>query len=94
MPNLYTIDYTITSVELFDLDLEKLVDLLIYDRSEDNSDPGSAYDIITYFGDNVMYYLWELGFPRDIKLGNDAIDYIYDDIYDRLKDIIDKKLNK
>lgn len=85
----FDFEYQIPVYKTFQVDIEKLANLLIEACNDGDYD---AYLILEHFGDNVEFYLNKLGFPDDIEIEDYDIDRVYDGIYDDLLEALESKL--
>lgn len=90
MKTKYTFTYPVIITKSVEIDLEELAESIIEDTN--SSDPDQA---MNYFGDNMEYFLRELGFLDDIEFCefDDTLDNLFDEIYDDLLEIITEKIN-
>lgn len=87
--NSFIFNYQVVETRSFEIDLEKLADLLIKDNRNNNIDISL---IIENFGDNIDFYLYKLGLPEEIEIDEYDCDYLYESVYDNLETILKEKL--
>lgn len=85
----FSFDYQVPETRSFEIDLEKLADLLIESDEENNTDVSL---LVEHFGDNIDFYLYKLGFPEGVEIDEYDYDCLYDSVYDDLKTILKEKL--
>lgn len=92
--NIYSFEYSIHDTHIFEIDLEKLADILIDKLG--NDEEISIDVMLDDFGDNILYYLRLLGFKDESidEFKEYDTEYLCNSICSPLYDIIEAKLNK
>lgn len=84
---IFNFEYQVTAYKTFEIDIEKLADLLIEIHNANNWSLRADL-IMDYFGDNVELCLRKLGLPKDVT-------FEYQDLYpmeDSLLEALKEKL--
>lgn len=75
------ISYNVEVVKNYDVNIPKLIDQVVKTLKEDEEGEVEGWMILNEAGDNIDYYLRNLGFPDSDWL----TDYVIDDILDEME---------
>lgn len=91
--NSFIFDYQVIETKSFQVNLEDLATILIEDNViKGKIEPPIEY-IIEDFGDNIDFYLRQLGFTEEAVIDEYDYNYLYNSIYDDLSAILQEKLH-
>lgn len=82
---IFNLEYQIPVYKTFQIDIEKLANLLIEIHNAHNWSL-EAELIMDYFGDNVELCLKKLGLPEEVELEHSSVDFIDDYLLEALKE--------
>lgn len=91
--NSFIFNYQVVETKSFNVKLEELATILIEDNVVKGKPSPSVDAIIEDFGDNIDFYLRQLGFPEEVGIEEYDYDYLYNSIYDDLSAILHEKLH-
>lgn len=91
---IYTLNYTVPVTKEFKVNIDDLAKLIFEDFVSDGYAP-DLYWMLTYFGDNILIFLCNLGFPgEEIELDDTKLDEICDDILPDLEISLNKLIEE
>lgn len=91
--NSFVFNYQVVDTKSFKINLEELAIILIEDNVIKDKIEPPIDAIIEDFGDNIDFYLRQLGFPEEAEIDEYDYDYLYNSIYDDLSAILQEKLH-
>lgn len=96
--NTHTFEYQVVKYKQVEIDLDVLAIELLSNYSdielEEIRETNDVDSVLTYFGDNTRFFLYKAGLPSVDEPDFDDLDFFFDEIYDKLHDIVEKHLNE